>query len=239
MVKDVDAPGADIVLAVLRITANWSEIQSSIRYRWATEEWNEDLGRVADIDPRYVTSLYCSDTFYWGGGDEEEVTRDTLGTLESTVAELKPLWQAAKTADKELARVEAGERRVAHAAWKAANPDDRDEHGNTPGWARSVEFQEIANRYRSLYKAPGFSVAVPHLFAARSRRQRPQGACYSCTTEPCGHCSTPAGLSEKLARGTRTNPAGTTRQTGASRLGEASCLQRDCSPAPPWAETRE
>ena len=173
--KDFDASGADIVLAVLRLTANWHDIQASIQYRWATEEWDDTLAGMAEIEPRYMTSLNCSDTFFWGTSDHEEVTHHNLDILEATVAELKPLWLTARIADNAVYQLEKAERAQVYADWKTANPDSLD----AAGWRTSVEFAELAERYRALYRAKGFSGAVADLFAARSRQERPQGACYS------------------------------------------------------------
>lgn len=168
--QDREKVGAEIALAALRIASGMDQAEEALTVQYRDGHWDEATDVwVKDEEGHYVTWLDCSDTFFWGAGDAEELTEENFHIFEEVVAELKPLREAAVARvrgeeGKQLAAV----RQEAYEKWVSEHPDDKS------GWGKSPEFEAL--RENEIY--PYRFAPVGDLFAARVRSMRPQGAAY-------------------------------------------------------------
>jgi len=164
--EDIERPGANVALAALRIASVLDREDLTLAY--STHRWNEETQEYEPVEPYFVAYLNCSDTFFWGSSDAEEVTEENLHILEEVIAELKPRYDEAE----QRRRGPEGEAQKArlHDAYEKFIANG----GVSTDWSKDPEFKAIRQDDIHPYRfAP-----VGDLFAARVRKMRPQGAAY-------------------------------------------------------------
>ncbi len=136
-------PGGDVALRMLYLRSKHGDLFDKEEdgdaplvgfYTSTYEGWDAHKSEYKRGPMHWVTTLDCSDIFFWGSADSEEVTTETWPLLEQTVADVKVLYDR----------------------WKPQRGGE--DHGGD-----------------------AFRLAGPlcWLYAARVRKQRPQGASYS------------------------------------------------------------
>lgn len=140
------------------------------------EDWISAETSVYRSEPFFTTHAECSDLFFWGCADAEPVTPGNIHHLRQTVADLTPLYRAARERERGWKDQAREELHRAYEAWTAAHPENKDENGNYPGWGKSEDFKEQEKKYPVTSYRYGEIISL--LFSARSRGMRPQGAYY-------------------------------------------------------------
>lgn len=168
----IHLPGAEVALETLKLLSQWpGDVDAVTRYQ--TKSWDDERGGYVDSEPHFATYIDCSDTFFWGCGDSEDVTDETIGILASVIDELLPVYHKIAAESKENYTLKSAAQADGYNAWREANPST-----DANGWGRSEEFKKIDQQF---YSASPYHVdiALTDLFAARVRKLRPQGACYT------------------------------------------------------------
>ncbi|UVG35196.1 hypothetical protein SEA_CECE_190 [Microbacterium phage Cece] len=177
-IRYAELPGAEVALRFLALKNTWpGEMDGDYNQsQFRTHKWED--GGWKNVGPHFITYLDCSDTFFWGSSDAENVTEENFHILKQTMADLKDVY---KKYDR-LAREAVGANTLhdAYEKWKAEHPDELDERGHIPNWREKPEYKEATADYdRYAAARQGVEAALGDLFAARVRKLRPQGACYS------------------------------------------------------------
>ena len=164
--EDIERPGASLALAALRIASVVDREDLTLAY--STTRYNEETREYDEVEPYFLAYLDCSDTFFWGSSDAEEVTEENLHILEEVIAELKPrydeAWKRVRGPEGEALKAE---RAAAYEAFIAGGGDSKQ-------WRNQPEFAALDERDIHPYRF----MPVGDLFAARVRQMRPQGAAY-------------------------------------------------------------
>lgn len=135
--------------------------------------YDEETGKWVDApEGVFQTFLGCSDTFFWGSADCEEVTVETWPILLATLNDVRPLWSAANARDTEALMASPAK---AKAEYEAAHPDREDREW----WAEDGQRAQPHAPQSDLFTADRLVATFADLYAARVREMRPQGACYS------------------------------------------------------------
>jgi hypothetical protein len=169
MGKHTDIPGAEIALTAIAALAGLDE---EPRVSYTTKDWDDEKRGFVDVPEHYVTYLDCSDTFWWGTSDAEEVTEETFPILVDVIAALVPGYREAEKRRRGPEQEEADRLlKVAREEWeKDPDHDPKD----SAAWRNSPEFKEAYSHQIWPHKF----LPIGDLFAARVRKMRPQGAAY-------------------------------------------------------------
>lgn len=90
--------GGNVALNVYDLLSGHLHLQSEILVQIGEREYDYETRTWQEVGLHATTALQCSDTFFWGSADAEEVTAETLPVLEQVVADLAPLRAAANAA---------------------------------------------------------------------------------------------------------------------------------------------
>lgn len=183
--KMTEVPGAEIALRAVELKARFEDdgwFENDYELRTIYRDWDYDPKNVqanehgvVKVEPVFETYLECSDTFFWGSADAELLTEENFGLLMKTIHDLMPYVKAAQVLDSEASERNAELRKQAYEAYNEDHPDKSDanfwnQHGNAT--------QYKAPKGEDAYRSSRIRGCVSDLFAARSRKMRPQGAAY-------------------------------------------------------------
>lgn len=175
MTSYTELPGAEIALRFLIAKAKWpGDIDMELNGpRYSEHRYNHDTHQFDKVDGYFITYINCSDTFFWGTSDCEELTEENIHIFEETVEELTAYYKKYDNERGSLVRSPA--LADARQKWLEDNP------GIDPNmWNQSKEFKEAKKPQDVAYRLrEGVEAALEDLFCARVRGERPQGACYS------------------------------------------------------------
>lgn len=169
-------PGAGLALEVKYLTRSM-DVGDHFTTHYSEHKWDDDTHNFVPDEPHFITYANCSDVFWWGSSDSEEITDENIRVLRDTIAELTVLYVARSKieSDPEFKRLAFEETSAVYAAHVAecplTTPDGK--HENDRGCSRwtpgATEHKMYAYQYQT---------NIAELFAARVREMRPQGACY-------------------------------------------------------------
>jgi hypothetical protein len=186
--NDYYPPSAAVLLDVIKLRDTLGQMGEDffgeLEFGYRTSRWDENLRDWEKVpDGFFFVSLNCSDAFFWGSSDEEEITEETWPILLQTIEDLRPIYAEAQRLDDESRERSNQANHESYVKYEADHPDkeDRewwDEQGNprqyVPAWRQPENRNELWTG-----RANAMSAAFGELFAARVRGVRPQGASYS------------------------------------------------------------
>lgn len=176
IVTYAEMPGAEIALEVKYLTRKL-EVDSEFSTHYSEHEYNYETREFDKVPPHFVTYADCSDTFFWGSSDAEEITAENIHILKETIDEVYELYKVrdAIESDPEYRRLYNEETSATYQAHVAECPMTKEDgsHSNSNGcspWKPGPSEHSIY-AYR-------FLNSISDLFCARVRGERPQGAAY-------------------------------------------------------------
>lgn len=204
--KATEVPGAEIALRFVVAKHSWpGEVDGDYNSTtYSTSKWNNETRDWDKTDGHFETYINCSDTFFWGSSDAEELTDENFHLFEQTIADLKPFYKQFDKEWSDALKAESEPLAEAYKAWEAAHPNHKSEEIY---WRNDPEFKRIkAPSDAALRKRRGVEAALEDLFASRSRKLRPQGACYSRYPEEVWHFFNEAGPERETGFGNPYKP---------------------------------
>ncbi|UDL15984.1 hypothetical protein QEH42_gp234 [Microbacterium phage Pumpernickel] len=190
--------GAEAALWMKIILADfkgeWDADDFITQYR--SHEWDFDLKKAVEVEPHFLSFANCSDFFWWGSADAETITMGNMHLLREAVEELNPYYKAAYEQDRENGRLRQEELSDGYKAWEKS--------GNETPWSKTPEFKAINDKYP--YIAMKYEYCLPLLFAAKSRKMRPQGAYYKSIPENIWHLFDACGPEREVGMGNPRKP---------------------------------
>jgi hypothetical protein len=84
-------PGANIALNVIALLPYGDGIIEDFRFKHTEHRWNQEARRHDPAEPHFEVYADCSDTFFWGISDAEEITEENFHILAESFAELAQL----------------------------------------------------------------------------------------------------------------------------------------------------
>lgn len=169
-------PGAEIALKVKWLTHKL-DVGDYFTTYYSESKWDDDAHESRPAEPHFVTYANCSDVFWWGSSDSEDITDENILVLRDTIDEMTVLYKARSKIEndpefKQLYFEETHATYLAHVAeCPTTTPDGKHSNSNqcSPWKPGATEHTMYAYQYET---------NISELFAARVRGMRPQGACY-------------------------------------------------------------
>jgi hypothetical protein len=165
-------PGADVALLFVKLRGELDEsfFESDFPYtRYSERDWDTKTSSLQPSEPRFTTYLDCSDWFYWGTSDSEELTAENFHLLEETISELMPLYEEAEK-----------EWRAASDEWSARNTEAYKKWSDGYGRPKKRSGKQVWKPIEGQPEMTHTKIArhAERLFCAKVRNMRPQGAAY-------------------------------------------------------------
>lgn len=195
-----DVEGAAVALEILRLRSEHDELGEQFQITYQETRWDSTSRAYTRSAPHFVAYAECSDTFFWGTSDAEEITDSNLPLLKATLAEIFPLWREAEARDRAKAQERTDDltRQYAEHVEQCSYRNEDGNHTNACGTYKPTFPQ---------YEAPRYLYSVADLFAARARKMRPQGAAYKVRyPEPLWESFNAAGPEREVGLGNPREP---------------------------------